>query len=315
MRPDDKILLQLLQKEIATVMKVSYPGINPEISEWKGQEITDFQEELHKKVNGRLSEKWFYTHVKSTGKSLPRIDVLNMLSQYAGYLNWNDFRHKNMKQVPLSFKIQESNSIFIKVPLILLSVVILLIILFRIINTQNYRFAFIDADTGEPVRGNVIKADLLLQNESPVSYLSDNDGIITLRTDQGRIKLAVFAPYYLPDTLTRTLKKFNRTEQIRLNVDSYALMIKIFSREDVKGWEKRRDQLNNIISDEAMIFQLPDNNERTGMELFNKQEFIDKLTMPVSSLDQIEIMDSKYRQGKIVVLRYKVNKKKDEVDR
>ena len=315
MRPDDKIFLQLLKKEIATVMKISYPGINSEISEWKGQEITDFQEELHNKVNGHLSEKWFYTHVKSTGKSLPRIDVLNMLSQYAGYLNWNDFRHKNMKQVPLAFKLQESNSIFIKVPLLMLLVVVLLIILFRIINTQNYRFTFIDADTGEPVRGNVIKADLLLQNESPISYLSDNDGIITLRTDQGRIKLAVFAPYYLPDTLTRTLKKFNRTEQIRLNVDSYALMIKFFSQEDVKGWQKRRDQLNNIISDEAMIFQLPDNNERTGMELFNKQEFIDKLTMPVSSLGQIEIMDSKYHQGKIVVLRYKVNKKKDEVDR
>jgi hypothetical protein len=85
-------------------------------------------------------------------------------------------------------------------------------------------------------------------------------------------------------------------------------MIKFFSQEDVKGWEKRRDQLNNIISDEAMIFQLPNNNERTGMELFNKQEFIDKLTMPVSSLDQIEIMYSKYHQGKIVVLRYKVKK-------
>ena len=74
----------------------SYPGIDPEISNWKGQEITDFQEELIKRVNGQLSEKWFYTHMKGESESLPRIDVLNMLSQYAGYNNWQDFRYKKV---------------------------------------------------------------------------------------------------------------------------------------------------------------------------------------------------------------------------
>ncbi|TAL72200.1 MAG: hypothetical protein EPN88_05065, partial [Bacteroidetes bacterium] len=129
-------------------MKVSYPGINPEISEWKGQEITNFQEDLLEKVNGRLSEKWFYTHIKSINKSLPRIDVLNMLSQYAGYLNWDDFRYKNSEQIPLADRLKKTNTIFIKVPLILLTTIILLFILYRIINTQNYKFTFIDSDTG-----------------------------------------------------------------------------------------------------------------------------------------------------------------------
>ena len=33
-------------------------------------------------VNGRISEKWFYTHIKSNSGKLPRIDMLNILSEY-----------------------------------------------------------------------------------------------------------------------------------------------------------------------------------------------------------------------------------------
>jgi hypothetical protein len=59
LQQEDQILFTLLRKGIVATMKQSYPGMNPEISEWKGQEITDFQEDLLVKVNGRLSEKWF----------------------------------------------------------------------------------------------------------------------------------------------------------------------------------------------------------------------------------------------------------------
>jgi len=76
-------------------MQQNHPGINPSISEWRGQEIVDFQEDLLGKVNAQISEKWFYTHMKSEHRSLPRIDVLNFLSKYAGYENWDDFKFKN----------------------------------------------------------------------------------------------------------------------------------------------------------------------------------------------------------------------------
>jgi hypothetical protein len=42
LQQEDKIYFKLLKKEIAAAMKLSYPGMNPEISDWKGQEITDF---------------------------------------------------------------------------------------------------------------------------------------------------------------------------------------------------------------------------------------------------------------------------------
>ena len=80
-----------LKRKIAETMKMVYPGIPDRIEEWKGQEIIDFQEELRSHVKEHISEKWFYTHMKSDTGKLPRIDILNFLRRYAGYVDWNDF--------------------------------------------------------------------------------------------------------------------------------------------------------------------------------------------------------------------------------
>lgn len=288
-------------------MKQSYPGMNSEISDWKGQEITDFQEDLLNTVNGRLSEKWFYTHIKGNNLSLPRIDALNMLSKYAGYINWDDFRFKNSRNISMVERLKKTNSIFIKIPLLVMLAMILLLVLYKIINTQNYRFTFIDADTGESIVNSNIQIDFLQKDESPVNYKCDKDGSFVLRTNQSRIKMAIRSPYYLEDTVERILKKFNRNEQIRLNADAYALMLRYFSQTNVKAWQKRREQLDRMINEGAIICQVTDQKERSGMELYNKWEFIDKLTMPTSSLQQIEILDSRYENGRIAILRFKVN--------
>ena len=116
MQQEEKRLYSLLKKELASAMKNSYPGINPDISDWKGQEITDFQEDLLSRINGRVSEKWFYTHMKSSNASLPRIDVLNMLSRYSGYKNWDDFRHSNSESFKLNETIKKTNSVFLLSP-------------------------------------------------------------------------------------------------------------------------------------------------------------------------------------------------------
>jgi len=95
LQPEDKSYFTLLKKEIALIMKQSYPAISEDIADWKGQEITDLQEDLRIRVNGQVSEKWFYSHFKNSGNTLPRIDVLNLLSRYAGYSNWEEFKFRN----------------------------------------------------------------------------------------------------------------------------------------------------------------------------------------------------------------------------
>jgi hypothetical protein len=73
----------------------------------------------------------------------------------------------------------------------------------------------------------------------------------------------------------------------------------------VNSWEKRREQLAGILSEDAIIYQVPDKSIGNGMALYNKWEFIDKITMPSSGLRQIEIVDCRYINGKISILRFR----------
>ena len=294
-------------------MQQSYPGIDPSISEWKGQEITDFQEELLKKVNAHISEKWFYTHMKSACNSLPRIDVLNLLSRYAGYANWDDFvfRHREMETfLVVSPKPTASpNRYFYLVPLLVIVVMAGFYGLFRLFNTREYRFNLYDADTREPITGIKIAVRLFPEGESPVDLISDTNGSFTLKTDKSIIRMIISNPYYHSDTISRILKKLNGEEIISLHADDFALMIHYFSKTNVADWEKRRRKLEQMIEDSAMICQVVNDREATGMELFTKQEFIDKLTMPSGRLKNLEILDTRYRNDRISALRFRVNLK------
>ena len=304
MQQQERELFKELKNQIVSTIQRSCPTLSSDISEWKGQEITDFQEELASKVNGHISEKWFYTHMKSDGDSLPRIDVLNLLSNYAGYAGWDDFKYKNGALTSSVSSLSKTNRVFIVVPLLVITVLAILYFVFKIYNTQEYHFCFYDADTREPISNNIIEVSMLLPDESPVNFLCGPDGCLALKTDQVTVTLVVKTPYYQTDTVIRQLDKFNSEEMVRLRPNNYALMIHFFSRMNVKDWQKRRNQLDRMISDSALIFQVY-NTESIGMELYTKWEFINKLTMPASSLKHIEILDTKYRDDQIILLRFR----------
>lgn len=301
----DLQIFEILKQKIVERMQQSYPGINPTIAEWKGQEIVDFQEELLIKVNAHISEKWFYNHFKTEKANLPRIDILNLLSRYADYANWDDFRFKHSTTSQVLGKVMVANRYFIYVPAATLLILGVLFILFRFLSSREYRFSFYDADTAEPITNCIINVNVLSDNESPVSYLCQNDGSFTLKTSQAGIRFIVESPYYHTDTIVRTLNKFNTNETVKLRPDYYALMIKYFSGSRVDDWQKRRDQLNLIISDSAMIYQVHKSSEPLGVELYNKWEFIDKLSLPSSGLRAIEIFDTRYDDDKICLIRFR----------
>ncbi|MFH1159419.1 MAG: hypothetical protein V1733_00520, partial [bacterium] len=163
---------------------------------------------------------------------------------------------------------------------------------------------FYDADTKESITNSIIEITLLREGESPVNYLCSPDGCFLLKTDRTQVRFVVQTPYYQADTITRQLDKFNRDERIKLRVNSYAMMLDYFSRKNVKDWQKRRLQLDQMIADSAIIYQVF-NPGAGGMELYSKWEFINKLTMPSASLKDIEILDSKYTDGKLSLLRFR----------
>ena len=86
-----------LKKDVqAQYLKDHSPSYD-DISKWKGIDIIYFQEDLRKKAKGNISEKSFYTYFKSSPVTkLPRIDMLNLLSIYAGYSSWYEFKKKHL---------------------------------------------------------------------------------------------------------------------------------------------------------------------------------------------------------------------------
>jgi hypothetical protein len=304
----DLIYFEKLKQEIVAVMQQSFPGINPSIGEWKGQEITDFQEDLRLKVNANISDKWFYTHFKTPHNTLPRIDMLTILCKYTGYSNWDDFVHKHKpKNKEQKVIANNPNQYFILVPVLALVIVCAFWGLFKLFNTQVYTFTFIDADTRETIAHTKTEIILISEGESPVHFLADKDGCFRLKTDKSKIRMVVNSPYYHSDTLVRIVTKLNRNETIILKPDDYALMIHYLSTMKVDDWKKRRERLNKMIADDAMICQVFGEKETSGMALYNKMEFIDKLTMPAGSLKNIEILSSQSKDGKIVVMRFRTN--------
>lgn len=300
MSDNELIYFRLLKKEVAATLQQSVPGINPNIESWKGQEIVFFQEDLELKVKGRISEKWFYTHIKDENSKLPRIDILNLLSKYAGYADWNDFKLKHeIKEEPDTVLIHKVNAIkwmlFLALGLLVVSTA------YYLFRPKTYEFCFVDPDKNAAIINQPIEIILLKENQSPRHFWCKN-GCFSITTREKRIRFVVKAAYYKVDTITRFLNL--PKEDIHLKTNDYALMIHYFSKANKTDWAKRRKQLDRMIAENAQIYQVYDN-ENIGMELFNKQEFINKLTMPVRSLNNIEIIETIYTGNRISLLKFR----------
>ena len=58
-----------------------------------------------------------------------------------------------------------------------------------------------------------------------------------------------------------------------------------------------------MFADHARIFQVF-GTQQSGMEMYNKDEFINKMTMPLKSLRNIEIIETVYEGDQIVAMRF-----------
>ena len=303
MQDQENLYFSILKKEIAAKLQQSVPGISLSIEDWKGQEIVHFQEDLAQKVNGRISEKWFYTHIKLNSNKLPRIDILNLLSSYVDCTDWADFKLKN-KQTLADEKREIPKKNVLSTWLIVSATAILLgFLLYKVIGPKTYHFCFVDADKKTPITNQPIQIVLLNDGESPVNLVCVN-GCLAIKTSKEKIKFIVKAPYYKIDTITRVLNNYQSDESIHLQTNDYALMIHYFSKAKKSDWDKRRKQLDYMFTENAQIYQVYEN-ENIGMELYNKREFINKLTMPLQSLKDIEIVETIYTGSRISMLKFR----------
>ncbi len=366
----DLLHFEQLKKEVQAAYLERHSPSEEDISQWKGIDIVYFQEDLRKFAKGNISEKSFYTYFKNIPTvKLPRIDMLNLLSIYAGYASWYDFKKNHdyvediLKQLGTSETISEHQKsellettllstektnpvvqendndknlvlqknnndnqlinenkpsknkaksvIWIVATFILLVVLIGFIVSDRFL-TKSYSFRFIDADRNTSIN-DYLDVKILKDGESPIFQKVKPNEILTYTTKSKVLAMVVSSPYYKTDTIYRSLENaptYPDYETIELKPDDYAIMLNYYSKKSDVDVNKKRERLNNLISDDALIYQVFDN-ETYGVEILDKERYITLMTTPTTSLKNLQMINTKMSKGKIVMIKFRITNNKN----
>ncbi len=274
----------LLKKEIQ--QHAAYKlGITKALADWSLQDIRDFQTDLEAVCKSAVSEKWVYTHFKNQSEKLPRIDVLNLLTAWIGYKNWDEFLRKHTTEKPKQNKTRAGVVGFTG---ILLLVGFAWMVFPR---KAHMVIVFKDAYTRKSIEIHELTLKINNQSMATASISSDLLGD-TLVAD---------GPYYKQKKV-RIPTDLGDTLMVELLPDDYALMLNFFSRSAADDLEKRRVQLMEAIHPEAKIFQ--SHPQFDGIELLNREEFMERLILPINSLKNLEIQHIIYKDEKIYRLQF-----------
>ncbi|WP_126653316.1 hypothetical protein [Chryseobacterium aureum] len=381
----DLLHFEQLKKDVQGQYLKEYTPSQDDISKWKGIDIIYFQEDLRKKAKGNISEKSFYTYFKTSPVTkLPRIDMLNLLSIYAGYDSWYEFKKqhlfagellqenenleeeeidelaKTVSEAPELPKteiqpkkteipaqeitdLQKSNTenqqitqkttntsdieissappkknFFKKNAWALVTSVLIAItglLGFKdVLFSKTYKYCFIDKDRGVSVI-NTLEIMVVKENESPLMYKIKPGECFYYSTKDKNLKMRISAPFYEPLEVNRNLENAPEEEKIELKPDDYKMAAYYFSIKDIKGGnpdeqvaliKQKRNQLENLISNNAVIYQVYDN-DTYGIESLNKQKYITLVTTPTTSLKNLNVIEMKKdTKGKIVSIKFKI---------
>lgn len=333
-------LFEILKKELTRQFFEENTASSGDISDWKGQDIVNFQEDIFSKTKSTVSEKWFYTYFKSEFKKLPRIDMLNLLSQYAGYSGWPELIQKNgalefdNEEIPTlvesnteistsqnSPKSQEievipenSTSIAKEKPsgkkkyiavgiLILILIATLLTSLYFIfLYRKTYEFCFMDSDRNSTIT-EPIEITIARKGFTPLELLTIN-GCIDFPSKEDTLLMFIKSTYYKQDTFKINLHQYQGKETIRLQPDDYKVMLRHYSKSS-HSVKERIKMLDQMIADDALIYQVYDN-EYFGVEVLSKKQYINLVSLPTTSLKNYTLIEADRKNGKIVKIKFKI---------
>jgi hypothetical protein len=309
-------LFEILKKEISKRFFESNSASSTDFLEWKGQDITNFQEDLFSKTKSTVSEKWFYTYFKSDFKKLPRVDMLNILSQYAGYPGWMEFIQAYQEPKPENFvekqeeiekpplkkrKKQQKAYLFILLGFLLLSV-ISIALYFSFFYQKTYAFCFEDADRNSIIT-EPIEITIERKGFAPRELLTTS-GCVEFSIPEDTLLMFVKSAYYKQDTLKINLVQYREKETIRLQPDDYKVMLRHYSKSS-QSVKDRIKMLDQMIADDALIYQVYDN-EYFGVEVLSKKQYINLVSLPTTSLKNFTLIEAERKSGKIVKIKFKI---------
>lgn len=379
----DLLHFEQLKSEVQTQYLENHTPSFDDISKWKGIDIIYFQEDLRKIAKGNISEKSFYTYFKTSPVTkLPRIDMLNILSIYAGYVSWYDFKknhlftdeilkefedleqteidqlekeaensedlgteekttenlvkspeepstvrfentdlqnknaeNQSVNKLSEKFETEKNKDTRSTVSLVKkylwLGISAILAVLVGLLGfkdelfSKKFYYSFIDADRNSKINAE-LQVQIIKENESPILYVAKPNEPFVYTTKSKTLTMVVSSPYYRTDTIQRNLESAPEAENIELKPNDYAIMLFYYSK-SIKDLKKKRESLNYLINDNALIYQVFDN-QFYGVETMDKQRYINLVTLPSASLENLDVIDTQTdKAGKIVMIKFKID--------
>ncbi|HEU4496960.1 MAG TPA: hypothetical protein VFR70_07905, partial [Flavobacterium sp.] len=244
-----------------------------------------------------------YTHLKpETNSRLPRKDMLDILSQFAGFSGWDEFKFKNRGAVPEE-KGSPGNSKNRKTK----AYGVILIVVLPVIATLAWffnrkpalKFQLKNEFTNETIQAKDIRA-YKIENNEKVQIAVKNATVVVAANGKGT-KLVLESPYYKKKEIS--VSGTSNTD-VLMKPDDFAMMLKAFMKSDIKGWEERKIQLDKILATDLEVILMLKND--LGSAYYDKKEFSQMLVIPTESVRKMEIVEIRNdASGKIEFIRIK----------
>lgn len=288
----------LLKEKILEKYKEHYPYYTGNIREFGNKEIAQLIDLIEKDCQERVSEKWVYTHLKpAENTKLPRKDMLDIFSRWIGYKGWDEFVHAVSSQTPVEkndIKKQSNKKTYAIMGIAAVALAIIAAIGFS--GSTEINVYLKDKYTQKEIEGDKIAVYLLGTKKEK---LQKKGSCFTINTDT-ETDLLIESPYYKSDTLH--ISPNRNTYEFDLQPDDYAMMLRAYMNSDLDNWNKRKQQLESILSDDAVIQEIMF--DEIGVEFLDKAEFIRKITTPSKTVKNMEIVAIEYEGDKIISLKY-----------
>lgn len=188
-----------------------------------------------------------------------------------------------------------------------ISLILSLIVIFLIFKdyffAKEFTYTFIDADRKSKIN-DPLQVKIIKNNETPILLKVKPNESFKYTTKSSTLKMEVSSPYYKTDTIIRNLESAPESEIIELRPNDYAIMLYYYSN-SIQDIKRKREKLNYLISEDALIYQVFDN-DKYGVETIDKQRYINLVTTPTTSLKNLEVIDSKIEKGKITTIKFRI---------
>jgi len=208
----------------------------------------------------------------------------------------------------INFKSQKQN--FLKRYLwlgisVFLFAIVLILVFYDNLFYKKYTYAFTDADRNSSIKGE-LDVKIIRENESPILFKvkPNSPFVYENRTKSKSLKMEISSPFYKSETIIRDLTNASENENIELKPNEYAVQLYYYSK-SIKDFKKKTNELNKLISDNALIYQVVDS-DIYGIETLDKQKYISLVTLPTTTLENLEVIDSQMKNGKIVMIKFKI---------